>query len=66
MTFKSTVIQIKEIPKGATVGYNQTWKAQRKTRYAVIPVGYADGYDFLLSNRGKCLLQVNSVRSLEK
>ena len=56
MTFKSTVIQIKEIPKGATVGYNQTWKAQRKTRYAVIPVGYADGYDFLLSNRGKVLI----------
>lgn len=56
MTFKSTVIQIKEIPKGATVGYNQTWKAKRKTRYAVIPVGYADGYDFLLSNRGKVLI----------
>ncbi|MBP9038481.1 MAG: alanine racemase, partial [Candidatus Syntrophosphaera sp.] len=57
MTFKSTVIQIKEIPKGATVGYNQTWKAQRKTRYAVIPVGYADGYDFLLSNKGKVLIE---------
>jgi len=57
MTFKSTVIQIKEIPQGATVGYNQTWKAQRKTRYAVIPVGYADGYDFLLSNKGKVLIE---------
>ena len=56
MTFKSTIIQIKEIPKGATVGYNQTWKAKRKTRYAVIPVGYADGYDFLLSNKGKVLI----------
>ncbi|MDD3632736.1 MAG: alanine racemase [Candidatus Cloacimonetes bacterium] len=57
MTFKSTVIQIKEISEGATVGYNQTWKAQRKTRYAVIPVGYADGYDFLLSNKGKVLIE---------
>ncbi len=52
MTFKSTVAQIKEVPAGATVGYNRAWQAARPTRYAVIPVGYADGYDFLLSNRG--------------
>jgi alanine racemase len=52
MTFKSAITQVKEIPKGAGVGYNLTWKAPRQTRYAVIPVGYADGYDFLLSNRG--------------
>ncbi len=57
MRCKSTCIHIKEIPEGATVGYNQTWKAHRKTRYAVIPVGYADGYDFLLSNKGKVLIE---------
>jgi alanine racemase len=52
MTFKSAISQIKSIPAGEHVGYNMTWKALRSTRYAVIPVGYADGYDFLLSNRG--------------
>ena len=57
MTFKSTVAQLKEIPAGATVGYNRSWKATRLTRYAVIPVGYADGYDFLLSNRGTVALK---------
>ncbi|MDD4223171.1 MAG: alanine racemase [Candidatus Cloacimonetes bacterium] len=56
MTFKSTVSQLKSIPAGATVGYNRSWKAARDTRYAVIPVGYADGYDFLLSNRGTVAL----------
>lgn len=57
MTFKSAITQVKEIPKGAGVGYNLTWKAPRQTRYAVIPVGYADGYDFLLSNRGSVSLR---------
>ncbi|MGC9361547.1 MAG: alanine racemase, partial [Candidatus Syntrophosphaera sp.] len=52
MTFRSAITQLKQIPEGAGVGYNLTWKAPRQTRYAVIPVGYADGYDFLLSNRG--------------
>jgi alanine racemase len=52
MTFKSTLSQIKTITKGSFVGYNLTWQARRATRYAVIPVGYADGYDFLLSNKG--------------
>lgn len=57
MTFKSTVSQIKTVPAGATVGYNRSWTAARDTRYAVIPVGYADGYDFLLSNRGNVSLK---------
>ncbi len=57
MTFKSTVSQLKEVPAGATVGYNRSWQASRPTRIAVIPVGYADGYDFLLSNRGTIALK---------
>ncbi len=56
MSFKSAVAQIKRIPAGASVGYNRSWIAQRDTVYAVIPVGYADGYDFLLSNRGQVAL----------
>lgn len=57
MTFKSTVSQLKQIPAGATVGYNRSWTSSRNTGYAVIPVGYADGYDFLLSNRGTVSLR---------
>ena len=57
MTFRSAVSQVKSIPKGAYVGYNRSWRAQRDTRYAIVPVGYADGYDFLLSNRGTVALR---------
>lgn len=56
MTFKSRVSLIKTAVAGERVGYNMTWTAERTTRYAVIPVGYADGYDFLLSNKGKVLI----------
>jgi len=52
MTFKSSLAQIKDIKKGEYVGYNNTWKAPKDGRYGIIPIGYADGYDFLLSNLG--------------
>ncbi len=52
MTFRSALAQIKSVPRGAGVGYNLTWKANRPTLCGIVPVGYADGYDFLLSNRG--------------
>lgn len=52
MSFKSTLAQVKEIKKGEEVGYNLTWKAKRDGHYGIIPIGYADGYDFLLSNAG--------------
>ncbi|MBW6515198.1 MAG: alanine racemase [Candidatus Cloacimonetes bacterium] len=59
MSFKSAICQIKEAKKGETIGYNRTFTAVRDIRYAIIPVGYADGYDFLLSNRGKVIINGN-------
>lgn len=45
----STVVHVSEIPAGWPVGYGGTWRAPwradgRKTRIALVPVGYADGY----------------------
>lgn len=56
MTFKSTLVQIKEIHTGESVGYHRDWIAPQEGRYAVVPVGYADGYDYLLSNRASVLV----------
>lgn len=53
MTFKSTLSQIKTIKKGEYLGYNLTWGAPQDTKYGIIPVGYADGYDFLLGNKAQ-------------
>jgi alanine racemase len=52
LTWKALVVEIKEIPQGATVGYGAQWRAARHTRMAVIAAGYADGIPHQLSNRG--------------
>jgi len=57
MTFKSTLSQIKELKAGDTVGYQREWTAQSDGGYGIIPVGYADGYDFLLSNKASVLIR---------
>ncbi len=49
-TLRTIISQIKQIDIGETVGYNQAWKATRKTTVATLPVGYADGLNRRLSN----------------
>jgi len=41
---KARVGQIRDIPKGATVGYGANWTAERATKLAIVEAGYADGY----------------------
>jgi len=56
LTWKTVVGQVKEVPAGETVGYGRSWRARRRTRLAVLPVGYADGYPRALGNRGRVLV----------
>ena len=44
VTLQGRVVQTRDIPQGATVGYSATWTAKRPTRLAVVSVGYADGF----------------------
>lgn len=57
LTWKSIVAQIKTINVGESVGYGQTWFASRKTKIAIIPVGYSDGFDRKLSNIGRVIIK---------
>ncbi len=41
--FRSVVIQVKEVEAGESVGYGRAFRAARRTKVAVVPVGYADG-----------------------
>lgn len=47
---KSTISQIKTVPKGETVGYGRVGIAHQEMRIATIAIGYADGFNRLLSN----------------
>ena len=61
-TLRTTILQIRECPKGDSVGYSRRTVLERDSRIAAIPIGYADGLDRHLGNRrGYCL--VNGQRA---
>ncbi len=43
-TLKTVISQLRDVPQGETVGYNRTFKADKPTRIATLPIGYADGF----------------------
>ena len=51
LEIKSSIFQTREIEEGVTVGYGRTYKTNEKKRIGVVPIGYADGYSRLLSNK---------------
>ncbi len=51
MRLKSRVSMVKFLEPGQSVSYGRTFRADKRTRIATIPAGYADGYSRLLSNR---------------
>ena len=61
MELKSHVVFIKEVEDGSPISYGGTYVARGKRRIGTIPVGYADGYDRLLSNRGEVLIRGKRV-----
>ena len=60
MDFISHVLQVKNIKKGEKVSYGFTWQAEQDTTIAIIGAGYADGYNRLLSNKGKVCINGRS------
>lgn len=52
LEWKSVISEINWLKEGETVGYGRTFRADRPMKIAVIPTGYADGLDRMLSNRG--------------
>ena len=56
LTLTTTVVRVRTLAKGESLSYSRTFVAPRSTRIAVLPMGYADGYNRLLSNRGAVLI----------
>ena len=57
MKLKAKITFIKQIEPGETVGYGRTFKADRLTKIATLPLGYADGISRKVSNKGYVLLK---------
>lgn len=56
LNLKTVLVQIKRIPKGAKVGYMQTYTAPSEMLIGILPIGYSHGYDRGLSNKGYVLV----------
>lgn len=56
LSLKTRIAQIRTVPANTYVGYDRTHKTDKPTRIAVLAVGYYDGYDRRLSNKGLVLI----------
>jgi alanine racemase len=57
LAWKTRVVSLREIQAGETAGYNATFRAERPASLALLPVGYADGLNRLLSGCGHVLIR---------
>lgn len=55
LSWKASIVTVKEIEQGAPVGYGAMYRASRDMRIAVLGIGYADGLPHRLSNRGRII-----------
>jgi alanine racemase len=56
LALRALVTQVKEVPRGASVGYGRTWTATRLTRVATLAIGYEDGVLRSRSGRGEVVI----------
>lgn len=51
-TLRTVILQIQDVPKGDSIGYSRRSYVDRDSKIAIIPIGYADGLNRHLGNRG--------------
>jgi alanine racemase len=56
MEWKAALIQVKQVPEGAEIGYGAMFRAPRPMRIGILAVGYADGFPHRLSGRGRVII----------
>jgi|CXWL01.1.fsa_nt_gi alanine racemase len=56
MSLAARIVSLRDVPAGAAIGYGGRWAPTRDSRVAVLPVGYADGYAWRLSNKAQALV----------
>ena len=62
MKVRSEVVALRDLVAGESLGYGWTWRAERPSRIATVPMGYADGLHRDLSNRGDVLVRGRRAR----
>lgn len=57
MGLESRVMLLKHVPEGSKVSYGCTFTTKRRSRLAIVPIGYADGYPWALSGKAQVLIR---------
>jgi alanine racemase len=56
LTWRASVLSVKDLPAGSLIGYGGMFRATQPVRLAILAVGYADGVPHRLSNRGSVIV----------
>jgi len=57
LSLKSTITYVKDVPEGTPISYGRTYTTKRRSRIAVVPLGYADGYRRVLGNQAQVTIR---------
>lgn len=57
LSLRTQIVFFKDVPVGTPIGYGATWRAQRPSRIATLPVGYSDGIPWRHAGGGEVLLR---------
>ena len=56
LTLKASITRVQEMDKDMYISYGKTFKTERKSLIATLPIGYADGYSRLLAKNAKVII----------
>lgn len=57
LSLKTKIAFLKKVPPGRSISYGRTYVTQNTTNIATLPIGYADGYGRILSNKAEVLVK---------
>ncbi len=66
LAWKTRIAQVKTLRAGESVGYDRAYRARNAKKIAVLPVGYSDGYDRGLSQKGEVFIRGKRARVIGK
>jgi alanine racemase len=61
LALRAIVTQVKDVPRGQTIGYERAWTAKRASRIATVAIGYEDGVMWGRGNRGQVVIHGRRV-----
>lgn len=56
LSLHSRIAHLKTVPEGETLGYGRTFRTEKESLIATVPIGYQDGYSRVLSNTGRVIV----------